>query len=193
MSERPAKAIIVPRLFLIYRSRGQSVRSRPNPAIRQTNYKMLRAQVNWNIFKCPPHAGRPPSQTLEWQCGGSPRGICAPNVAVFYLAHVQQLSRAKCFLTTSFLLNFSPTASAHCLACRGCHGQVLFLDRPPKLQPACRSTFPLGYHAVLLNGDRRHFLFAWVRHLATPRHADMTARSLAPAFSAGLLQRDTCN
>jgi hypothetical protein len=58
---------------------------------------------------CPSHAGRPPSQTLEWQCGGSPRGRCAPNVAVFCLALVKQSSRAKCFLATSFLLNFSPT------------------------------------------------------------------------------------
>lgn len=100
--------------------------------------------------------------------------------------------RAKCFLTTSFLLNFSPTASAHYLACRGCESRVLFLDRPPKLQPAFRRTFPLGYHAVLLNGDPHHFLFAWVRHLATPRQADMTARTALPPhfqqdFSSGIL------
>lgn len=44
--------------------------------------------------------------------------------------------RAKCFLATSFLLNFSPTGSAHYLACRDCGSRVLFLDEAPELQAA---------------------------------------------------------
>lgn len=92
------------------------------------------------------------SNLLEWQCGG-----------VLPSARAAATLRAKCFLATSFLLNFSPTGSAHYLACRDCGSQFVFLDRPPKLQAAQDKSPATARCSTVIVA---HLLFAWVRHLA---------------------------